>query len=120
MGSAGVSISQTSAANVGAFLRQLLGVNRHNLWDTAGHSGIPRCFPVNITPTATPPRENQSAAHALLDDVEVALRLNVSLQTVRNWRTRGEGPRYVKLGKRAVRYRPEDVEAFIEGERMCA
>lgn len=71
-------------------------------------------------PTATPLQENQPAAHALLDDVEVADRLNVSLQTVRNWRGRREGPRFVKLGKRAVRYRPEDVEAFIEGERQCA
>jgi excisionase family DNA binding protein len=75
---------------------------------------------VNPEPAATPSQENQPAARALLDDVEVADRLNVSLQTVRNWRTRREGPRFVKLGKRAVRYRPEDVEAFIEGERQCA
>lgn len=67
-------------------------------------------------PTATPLQDNQRAARALLNDVEVADRLHVSLQTVRNWRGRGEGPRAMKLGKRTVRYRPEDVEAFIEGE----
>ena len=75
---------------------------------------------MNPEPAATPPQEKQPAARALLDDVEVADRLNVSLQTVRNWRGRREGPRFVKLVKRAVRYRPEDVEAFIEGERQCA
>lgn len=52
----------------------------------------------------------------LLDDIEVAARLHVAVQTVRNWRARGEGPRSVKLGKRSVRYRPEDVDAFIAGE----
>jgi len=71
-------------------------------------------------PAATPPQAHQRAVRALLDDVEVSDLLHVSLQTVRNWRTRKEGPRYVKLGKRAVRYRPEDVEAFIDGERLCA
>lgn len=70
--------------------------------------------------SVTQSQDDQRVARALLDDVEVADRLNVSLQTVRNWRTRREGPRFVKLGKRAVRYRPEDVEAFIEGERQCA
>ena len=75
---------------------------------------------MSIDPTAVSPQQEQPAARALLDDVEVADRLNVSLQTVRNWRARREGPRYVKLGKRSVRYRPEDVEAFIEGERACA
>lgn len=69
---------------------------------------------------APPPQEARHAPRALLDETEVAERLNVSIGTVQNWRTRREGPRYVKLGKRAVRYRPEDVEAFIEGERLCA
>lgn len=73
------------------------------------------------TQTAAPtPQEIRQEPRALLDETEVAERLNVSIGTVQNWRTRKEGPRYVKLGKRAVRYRPEDVESFIEGERACA
>ena len=48
-----------------------------------------------------------------LTDVEVAGRLGVSRFTVRSWRLKGLGPRFLKMG-RAVRYRPEDVEAFKE------
>lgn len=50
----------------------------------------------------------------LLTEREVADRLNIAVKTVQNWRWKGEGPRAVKLGKRAVRYRRADVEAFIE------
>ena len=50
----------------------------------------------------------------LLSEREVSEDLNVALNTLRNWRWRGEGPRFVKLGKRAVRYRRADVDAFIE------
>ncbi|MGH8118338.1 MAG: helix-turn-helix transcriptional regulator [Rhodanobacteraceae bacterium] len=56
------------------------------------------------------------AAGNLLSDVELAALLGASVQTVRNWRWRGEGPRFVKLGGRMVRYRPDDVQAFIEGK----
>lgn len=54
------------------------------------------------------------AAGNLLTDVELADLYGVSLQTVRNWRWKGEGPRWVKLGARCVRYRAEDVQAFID------
>jgi len=54
------------------------------------------------------------AAGNLLTDVEVATFLGCAVQTLRNMRWRGTGPHYVKLGGgRMVRYRPEDVEAFI-------
>lgn len=49
----------------------------------------------------------------VLSDTEVAERLGVSPFTVRAWRRKGQGPRFVKFG-RAVRYRSEDVEAFKE------
>lgn len=49
----------------------------------------------------------------VLSDTEVADRLGVSRFTVRAWRHKGQGPRFMKMG-RAVRYRPEDVEAFKE------
>lgn len=50
----------------------------------------------------------------LLDESEAATKLSVAVQTLRNWRWRGEGPRFVKLGKRAVRYRRGDLDAFVE------
>jgi excisionase family DNA binding protein len=46
-----------------------------------------------------------------LTDVEVAARLGVSRFTVRSWRLKGFGPRFLKMG-RAVRYRPQDVDEY--------
>lgn len=62
-----------------------------------------------------PTGERPEAAHIdpgpPLIDVEVATRLGVSRFTLRAWRLKGMGPRFLKMG-RAVRYRPEDVEEF--------
>ena len=46
-----------------------------------------------------------------LTDVEVAVRLGVSRFTVRSWRLKGVGPRFLKMG-RAVRYRCQDVDEY--------
>ena len=46
-----------------------------------------------------------------LTDIEVAARLGVSRFTVRSWRLKGTGPRFLKMG-RAVRYRPQDVDDY--------
>lgn len=68
---------------------------------------------------ATPPAAKAAAGY-LLTDSEVAALLGASLQTIRNWRWRGEGPKHVTLGKRMVRYKPADVQAFIEGQGKAA
>ncbi|MHB1799618.1 MAG: helix-turn-helix transcriptional regulator [Vulcanimicrobiaceae bacterium] len=41
--------------------------------------------------------------------------LGASVQTMRNWRWRGKGPRFLKIGARMVRYQRSDLLAFIEG-----
>ena len=46
-----------------------------------------------------------------MTDVEVATRLGVSRFTVRSWRLKGLGPRFLKMS-RAVRYRSEDVDEY--------
>ena len=51
------------------------------------------------------------SATTTLTDVEVATRLGVSRFTVRSWRLKRVGPRFLKMG-RAVRYRPEDVDEY--------
>lgn len=56
------------------------------------------------------------AAGCLLTDVELSELLGVSLQTIRNWRWRNEGPRYVRIGARCIRYQPQDILAFIDGK----
>jgi excisionase family DNA binding protein len=55
----------------------------------------------------------RSPGRRTLTDIEVAARLGVSRFTVRSWRLKGVGPRFLKMG-RAVRYRPEDVEAYVQ------
>jgi excisionase family DNA binding protein len=56
-------------------------------------------------------REPSTGPRRPLTDVEVAARLGVSRYTVRSWRLKGTGPRFLKMG-RAVRYRAEDVSAY--------
>jgi hypothetical protein len=48
----------------------------------------------------------------LLDEPQVAQILNISRELLRKWRQRGVGLQFVKLGK-AVRYRPEALQAFL-------
>ena len=52
-----------------------------------------------------------SSEKRTLTEVEVAARLGVSRFTVRSWRLKGFGPRFLKMG-RAVRYRPQDVDDY--------
>lgn len=53
----------------------------------------------------------------LLNEVQAARVLNVSVRTLQAWRLRGGGPRYVKCG-RAVRYRRGDLGAWIEANTV--
>ena len=46
------------------------------------------------------------------DERDVADRLKVSPETVRRWRVEGSGPPFLKLPSGAVRYDPEEVEAW--------
>jgi predicted site-specific integrase-resolvase len=50
-----------------------------------------------------------------LNQVEVAKRWGFSPRTLENWRCRGEGPRFLKIGGKVV-YRLEDVEAFEQNQ----
>jgi len=54
---------------------------------------------------------NRGSGKSTLTDIEVASRLGVSRFTVRSWRLKGVGPRFLKMG-RAVRYRPQDVDDY--------
>ena len=54
----------------------------------------------------------------LLTTSEAADHLGTSRRTLEDWRLRGGGPVYRKLGKRMVRYDPADLAVFIaEGAR---
>ena len=51
-----------------------------------------------------------------LTEHEVADRLRLSVATLRAWRLRNKGPRFVRFG-RALRYPEEDVVRFVEACR---
>jgi hypothetical protein len=52
----------------------------------------------------------------LVDENEAAAILGACVQTLRNWRWRGEGPRFRKIGARLVRYHRADLAIFIAGD----
>lgn len=54
----------------------------------------------------------------LIDETAVARRLACEGKTLQAWRCRGGGPAFIKVG-RLVRYRPVDIEAWIESRRVA-
>jgi len=55
---------------------------------------------------------NEHRSQALTEH-EVAKQLGLSVATLRAWRLKGKGPRFVRFG-RAVRYLADDIERFVE------
>lgn len=55
----------------------------------------------------------------LLNEKEAADLTGLAIRTLQAWRVRGEGPRFVKVG-RAVRYRRRDVVAWIEQNTLAS
>ena len=50
----------------------------------------------------------------LVPEGQAAKYLAVSARTLRNWRTRGGGPKFVKMSGRCIRYRIADLRDWIE------
>jgi hypothetical protein len=53
----------------------------------------------------------------VIDEDAAAGLLGVSPRTLQRWRQEGEGPAFVRIGKRRM-YRPGDLEAFVEAGRV--
>ena len=66
----------------------------------------------------TKPREPDELDN-LLPETEAARVLGFSVRTLQGWRVKGGGPRFVKVGRRAVRYRRRDLIAWTEAN-LCA
>jgi len=54
---------------------------------------------------------SQSAKKLLMPN-EVAIQLGIAESTLTKWRSRGKGPKYVKMG-RIVRYRQSDIDYYV-------
>ena len=57
---------------------------------------------------------------SLLDERQAAELLNLSVRFLQNRRYVGGGPPYVKISARAVRYRPSDLERWVEEHLQCS
>jgi predicted DNA-binding transcriptional regulator AlpA len=53
----------------------------------------------------------------VLNEREAAALVGCSVALMRKWRLFGEGPSYCKIG-RLVRYRQEDLNAFLDSHRV--
>lgn len=53
-----------------------------------------------------------------LNEKEVARITGLAVQTLRNYRCRGEGPAYCKIGKRSVRYPLDDLISFMDKSKI--
>jgi predicted DNA-binding transcriptional regulator AlpA len=63
------------------------------------------------------PRATGSDTTRALTEREVADMLGLSVATLRAWRHRGKGPRFLRLG-RAVRYLLSDVADFVRASAV--
>lgn len=50
---------------------------------------------------------------ALMDEKQLANKLNISVASARRWRLLRQGPKFLKIGA-SVRYRPEDVDTWLD------
>jgi excisionase family DNA binding protein len=54
---------------------------------------------------------------AYLTERELAEYLRLSVETLRNWRKKGQGPPWEEARRGRVRYRAEEVELWLENMR---
>ena len=61
---------------------------------------------------------NYASAAEVLDQVEAARVLHVKPRTLESWRQRRTGPRFIRYSQRCVRYRPRDLQAWIDARAV--
>lgn len=68
---------------------------------------------------ATPPgvvtRGGEHRRGELITPAQAANLLRVQVKVLERWRGTGEGPAYVRLSSKTIRYRHEDVDTFVAG-----
>jgi predicted DNA-binding transcriptional regulator AlpA len=52
-------------------------------------------------------------ADDLLTSKQVAALLGMTDRSLERWRTAGDGPRFIRLSRRTIRYRRADIDAFL-------
>ena len=80
------------------------------------HRNLHRPTPtLGVPPSVTPPVPKAAAPTStdLLTPSAVAALLRVSAKALERWRGTGDGPRFVRLTRKTIRYQLSDVEAFV-------
>ncbi|MEU6785921.1 helix-turn-helix domain-containing protein [Nonomuraea angiospora] len=73
-----------------------------------------------MTATASQPRTTRAPrtrginTETLATEEEVAGRLQLKPATLREWRWRGTGPRFIRFSTKAIRYRWSDVDEWLD------
>jgi excisionase family DNA binding protein len=65
----------------------------------------------------TDQRDASRTRTTALTETQVAEQLGLSVATLRAWRHRGRGPRFLRFG-RAVRYLPAELDEFIRASAV--
>lgn len=68
-----------------------------------------------VAKATVPPAVLELSAHRPLSVDELSNYLGVPAQTIYVWRTKGRGPRAIRVGK-FIRFRPEDVATWLEDQ----
>ena len=67
-------------------------------------------MPVN----SLPPADSEPATDGLLNARAAADFLDVHPVTLANWRVDGQGPKFLRIGPRNIRYRRSDLLTYLE------
>lgn len=54
------------------------------------------------------------AQNKFMNEKETALMLGFSQRTLQNWRHSGQGPKYLRVNRRVIRYRLSDVQSWVD------
>jgi hypothetical protein len=74
----------------------------------------------NAGASGQPPSQEIAASEAtpgtgeLLSPAEAGAVLGVPAKRLERWRATGDGPRFVRLTRKTIKYRAADIQAFIE------
>jgi predicted DNA-binding transcriptional regulator AlpA len=65
-------------------------------------------------------RKAKAVPRSLLTEKEAATILNVTPSCLQAWRYRGEGPQFIKISGRCVRYRWLDLQEWVDDHRCSS
>ena len=79
----------------------------------------PRPLSASVAAEAEQPPLPLASRAVLATPDQAADLLGVTPRALERWRASGDGPRYVRLSRSTIRYRVEDLDAFV-ASRLCA